>query len=679
MSALARKIFGYRHEHTKILILRLHKKPNYMLDIDKKWKGTFILFKKLPEKHLSRKLLSRKSTMIAIDNNEETYLMKSKILSEHKIMFNLLKESVHYKNTIMRPTNTKVFVTPEEIEILFSRFKSPKTALDCFEAIKKLTYYYLNNNSLNDEICHMVLNASVTKLSELNDQQIQKLMQHLIVINDSLKHLPSYYSFMKKLDEECLKRFFVFDPSQMLLINSVFYQLELCKSNYMWRSLRKLGSKPHKLTSKNLVQFFFFLSLCNVPDLPMFDIQHTLEDRMNHIIGDEIGIIARGYFMNERRISNTLLLKKMLIQIANSVKIMHNSTIGATLKILRYSSQSQCCDLQNQFLFLLKHLQPELARLPLVTLTHIAHTCGSIRTYDRDLIDNILRRMLNEIKLARLKDIERISFLVCTLTPCAEYQSECHEIVNELMQTYQSSRMEEIKLYSKSLLRSLIFLIHKNIYPEELITHVLNPAFIKHIQQNNMNNLTNDILYLNCSVQIEVPNYTGPLLNQKLYTCLIKKYCKHSNVHNRHPNILLRNEIVFLCKEKLGIHPYVDQILPHFNSDDIVFGLDEHDKYIAVEPILSVMPHGSIKRVNDNDLRKIQWKIFIFLTNRFNIQGRDGYISYAHTLFRQLKSIGYTPIPICTDKWEKLVTENEKCNYLKQLIFSKDNYDVIKV
>lgn len=49
------------------------------------------------------------------------------------------------------------------------------------------------------------------------------------------------------------------------------------------------------------------------------------------------------------------------------------------------------------------------------------------------------------MEIARIKDIERIIYGICTVTPTTDYYKNiCHRLLNEIMLTYKTTRASEI-------------------------------------------------------------------------------------------------------------------------------------------------------------------------------------------------------------------------------------------
>ncbi|XP_076675959.1 FAST kinase domain-containing protein 5, mitochondrial [Andrena cerasifolii] len=665
MNIVTRTIFSCNYDQVKTLVLRLCKKSHCTPSIkDVSRSRTLVTLQRSSESY-KYLLHSRRYANIAINADKEDRFTSTRLL-EHEMMHSMLKNSMFYRDTVMPTIKTKVHVTPEEIQMLDNKDWSSESSQVVYKALKTLTYGHLHGLHIQQKTFNDILQAFGSKLSELDNTEIQKLMQCLVILNNFLKKSSAYKEFINSLSAECLKRFFSANWSELLLIIDGFYQMKAWDANYMWRALRKVGGRPYKLSSKQVVQFLFLMSICQVPDINLYELQCRFEESLPDISGNEVGIAARGFFMNEKKIHNKSLMEKMITKVANTCGTMENVTLAAVMKLIRYSDCCHCLGpLQNLFI----SVRAEIPRLPLVCLTHIVHTLGGQRFYDKILLDSIVKKMKNEIKLARIKDIERLIYTLCIVSPPTEYHDVCNELVNEIIHTYKSCRSEEIHSYRKSLPRIIMFLTFKNIYPRELIEYALDPTYVKSVYEHSIHNLTNELFVVNGSVQIDVPDYTGPFLENHIYKCLVKKFCRKSDILERHSAVKLRTEIIFLCKEMLGLEVYNDWLVPHYLNTDTVLAFDEHNNSISAEPILSKMPFGTIKRVDSDDLKKIQWKILYPCTVLQRVMGHDGYIGALYAKFRQLRAIGYTPIPIHENEWTSCNTDSEKCNYLKQAIF----------
>ncbi|KOC59256.1 FAST kinase domain-containing protein 5 [Habropoda laboriosa] len=640
MNLVARLILNYRCNHTKVILLRLFKGTHCTT-----W--TSDIFQRIPREYkyflpccTYRTIADNKSHLHNIPEIEA-------YVSEHKILHSLFENSVHYKNNIIPPITTVQQVSSEELNHFYIIDWESQTAQDILTAIKKLTYCHIRGSSFEKSLYNDILQATIPKLPQFNDQMIKIFIQCLITLYDKVGDVNVYRKLLKALNKECVNRFYPSDVDEMLLLSDAFYRLNDHDSEYKWRAMRKLCFKVHKLSGKNLVQLLFLLNLVKggtTSFLNMFEIECHLEECMYELSGNEIGIIARGFFLNKKKVRSKTLMPKILIKVQQCADTMDSTTLASVMKLSRYSDCIHCIP---EFQDMLKSVHKKVPELSLKCLTHIVHTCASLRVYDKVLIDSILERTGNELKSIRLKDIERILYAICTLTPSTSYYTDiCHKFLNEITSTFQTDRAIEIEKYSGSLARILIFLAVKDIYTPELTQHVFDPVFVQKIYKNNLKLLSNDLLFLHCCIQIDMPHYEGPLFAENIYEYLVKTYNCNDDVHRKDNRIKLRNEVVFLCKNKLGINVYIDYILPHHSHRHIVLGLDENNKCIDVEPILSKMPLGTIKYVNSDELKKIKWKVLYIYPALAKIHGYDGYNGNLCKRVSHIRTVGYTPLPV---------------------------------
>ncbi|XP_031774544.1 uncharacterized protein LOC105736416 [Apis florea] len=364
-------------------------------------------------------------------------------------------------------------------------------------------------------------------------------------------------------------------------------------------------------------------------------------------------------------------------KISQNVNNLDSITLASIMKLIRYSD---CIHCKEEFKILLNSLHDIIPKLSLQCLIHIAHAFGSLHVYDEILTKKIIERIITQIQVARLKDIERIIFSICTIAPnnINYYTDVCQKLINEIITTYKTSRAHEIENFPTTLVRILTFLTMKNIYIPELIQYVFEPKFMQKVYKNNFKLITNEWLVLHCSIEIEMPCYKKPMLNNNMYKYLTKKFSHNDDIYRKDNIIKLRTEIVFLCKEKLRINIYIDYVLPHYPSREIILGMDKYNNSVNIEPILSAMQTGTIKSVKSDKLKNINWKILMILPYLGKILGHDDCNGYVQRQFRQLKAIGYKPILICEYKWNSY-TQDQKIKYLKELIYQNTHHDFSKI
>lgn len=665
-------IINQKCNYDKIMLLRLYKRSYFRKPINRAWDKNFLdAFQRYPEKY-KHFIWCRKYNTEFYEIRNNDMLTINEHVSDNKIIHDLLVKSVHYENTIMQPNKAKVNVKYEDICELYTTNWSKASESEIYEAIKNMSYCYLCGTRFETSLYDEIFKASIRNISKLNNQQLKIFMQHLCTIYNDISQSLYWKALLKKLNEECLKRFFPSTIERMLLISDAFYQLSDSKSMYLWRALRKIGGKVNYLSAKHLVQLFFLMNFSNFsyPTINLFEVECRTKECISELSANEIGILARGFFMTKRKVMNRDLIKDIIVRITKNVKFMESNTLAGVMKLTRYTGCKFCIP---EFQELLKSLDKEIPRLPLKCLTHIAHAFGGIRVYDEDLTIQIVERVKKEIKTARIKDIERILFAIYSVAPNNDYYQEaCQILMNEILETYETVRLTEVQRHPLSLVRSLTYALSRNIYMLQLIQYVLNPTYVQNIYKGLMKHMTNDLLLLECSVKIEIPDYEGPFLTKGMYEFLVQHYLRpNSNNRKKWSNISFQTDVTYICKHYIGIDVYIDYILPHYPVKEIIFGLDEHDNPVQIEPILSSMPTGSIKYVNTENLKNIKWNILYLIPYDQKLFGRDDYAGSVHSKFKQLQAIGYSPIVIDEAEWNSFTEDKDKENYLRRLIYEK--------
>lgn len=319
---------------TKTMILRLHNKSYFTNTTNYTW--TLKPYSRLIEKYKCFVLCQRYKAVAVNKNCQDDPIKENIDIPEHKIMHLILQDSTYYDRTIFPRIKSNAIVTSEDIEDLYNVDWSHESPGNISNAVKKLAYSYLSGTCLDISLHDKILEACIEHLPVMQDKQIKLLMQCLITLNDIVTVLPVYKKLMKALDTECMKRFYSSNIEQLLLMIDAFYQLNVTNIDFTWRAMRKLVSKPYKLSGKELVQLFFFLPFIDTRSfINMFEIEYRLEECMHELVADEIGIIARGFFLNKRNICNKTLLPVMMDKVKQDATTVNSVTLAAFMKLVR--------------------------------------------------------------------------------------------------------------------------------------------------------------------------------------------------------------------------------------------------------------------------------------------------------------------------------------------------------
>lgn len=319
---------------TKTMILRLRNKSYFTNTTNYTW--TLKPYPKFTEKYKCFVLCQRYKAVADNTNYQNDPTKENIYIPEHKILHSILQDSIHYNNTIFPCIKSHKIVTSKDIEGLYSVNWSHESPKNILNAVKKLAYSYLSGTHLEKSLYDRILEACIRHLPVMQDQEIKMLMQYLITLYHIVTVLPVYKSLMKALNTECIQRFYNSNTEQMLLMIDAMYQLDATNFDFMWRAIRKLSSKPHKLSGKALVQLFFVLPLINLRSfINMFEMEYRLEECLHELVADEVGIIARGYFLSKKSIRNKALIPMIMNKVIKEANTVNSISLASIMKLIR--------------------------------------------------------------------------------------------------------------------------------------------------------------------------------------------------------------------------------------------------------------------------------------------------------------------------------------------------------
>ncbi|KMQ93667.1 fast kinase domain-containing protein 5 [Lasius niger] len=584
------------------------------------------------------------SQRVADDRDESP--AKLEILRENDYAHNLFLNSFHYSTTVMKPITTHAYVTNEEALRFLEQDWSLMTSEEILFAIKKLSYNIcLGKNERIDPLKYTNAFNAIC-IEKMTDDDLMIMMRHLVPFRNPLNY-SFYHNFCDRVDRECTKRFSQLSINRMLLLCDVIYQMmQSNKSQYMWYSMRKLGNKPNKLqNARQLVQILFFLNVCRKPPINMYELEYCLERCINDLSINELGIAALGFFKTGTQIRNVNFLIAIMKKIIAEVEIVDSVSIGALLKLIRYSMKLNTIPMLQE---LVTALTPHEPRFTLMSLTHIAHACARVALYDKEFMDRMIRRFNSELKTARLKDFERFIFVLASLNVDSS-NSVYQNMIEELRTTWDTSRANEISKYPQVASRILGYLAVLSIYPTDLIGRVMGQEHLEKVYRN-WRYLTREYCVLDYSLRLEVPEYNGPFL--KPSTC----------------NLLEKD--LFNTTDISVVRP-----LPHYAPPDIVFCLDEQNRLVPSKEFLSQFQESEIMRVDKETSRNVRWIALVMAPCGLLIRNTNFPAGMLAVKLRQLPLVGYTPIMISHISWFECTSPQERCDYLKKLVF-KDNAEL---
>lgn len=599
-----------------------------------------------------------------LDNCDSTGPEK---IHENEYAHNLFRNSSNYMSSVMKPITTHAYVANDEVLRLLEQDWSLMTGEQIVSAIKKLSYNISHDKNERIDSFKYVNAFNAMCIHKLSNDDLRIVMRHLVSFCNSQNYY--YHTLCDRVDKECVKRFTQLSTNEMLLLCDMLYLMMHKNSEYIWYSMRKLGNKPNKLTPRQMVQVLFFLNICRKPPVNMYEIEYYLERCMHELSINELAIAALGFFKTGTKIRNVNFLIEIMRKIINEVEAVDSVSIGALLKLIRYSMQLTAMSMLHE---LVKVLTPHEPRFTLMSLTHIAHACARVALYDEEFMNRIIRRFNNEIKTARLKDFERFLFVLACFN-IDKNNSVYQNIIEELRTTWDTSRACEISKYPQVASRVLGFLAVLSIYPTDLIARIMAQEHLDKIYCN-CRYLTREYNVLDYSLRLEVPDYKGPFLKPSTCETLEKRYfqetSKNGLAESNRGNLLFKS-VLQTCQELFNTTSDISTVraLPHYAPPDIVFCLNEQNRLLPSKEFLSQYQTCEIMRVDKEISKNVRWIALVMAPHGLLIRNTNLPTGMLATKLRQLSIIGYTPIMIPYISWFECESSQERCDYLKKLTF----------
>lgn len=208
----------------------------------------------------------------------------------------------------------------------------------------------------------------------------------------------------------------------------------------------------------------------------------------------------------------------------------------------------------------------KISRLSQFSCLHLALLGTSLNICHQNCMEQIVRRFAEDVTAIRMKDIERIAFVLGLHDVESEDRIEnqlCQSILDEL-----KNRVNEIVTHPRCLPLCLHYLTMKGYYDEELISVALSKKFLDFAYGNQIH-YGKELFGLDSYVQINLKEtYKGNVLTAKNRKYMGKMLTQY--VPNRSGKFRLSasDKLLLELKEtadELCGHSYFAHALPHFD------------------------------------------------------------------------------------------------------------------
>lgn len=477
-----------RVDHNKVRVcgllsqLQLHKSHCH---VPVTWERKFVNFQAYKRIHLSlgatisscqatehlKTLITNVSTFSAIFKEDENGYAYT-VLERNPVYSTTLAPKYYLDETEM--------ISDDEFQRIITKDWHNESAEIVFVAFRKISLYCSKKRiSLQEEMFDGLIKEIVQKCPQLSDDDLIGILACLRLWPAEKASSRNYVELWNVVDKQCSLRMKEWDRNKVLLVADHWYLLHLGRcSEFIWHCTVRLSRRPEKLTPSQLVQCMFYINIHRKfpSHISVYDFEYSLEKCLDQLTVDELGILAMGFFKSEKPIRSQTLLTELMRRIMNSVDTIHEITLAALLKVIRYSLQPTTADV---LFFLMDKLVSNIDRLSQLCCTHIALVGTNVQLYHEGTMNKIVQRFVNEIESCRLKDLERLAFALSMYNYKHKMEPSIYNLIAQ--ELCRSERTEEIKQYPKCLSCCLHYLSLQGIFLKEEISKVLDINFIHDI------------------------------------------------------------------------------------------------------------------------------------------------------------------------------------------------------
>ncbi|XP_019872649.1 FAST kinase domain-containing protein 5, mitochondrial [Aethina tumida] len=598
------------------------------------------------------------TTINSIKTVHTSCVVQAKIFveNENQYMYTLLPNTVYQTE---KPSET--INTLENFNETMQKHyrKSPiDEIVDTFLNVKQ--FCIDNNINISDKRFDNLVDGLMDQCQDLTDQQLYDLLT-------TLTELPpcdgydshNFHDVWSCLDDFCIWRLQNWDIKTMFKYADLWYKLNLGRiSDYLYEVIDILPKKAETLTKDELVHAFFLLNVCRRLKVN-FEVEDALEKKINEMNVDEMAIVSLGYFKTKSSIKLTTILQAMLREISRNSKTVHEISLTAILKVIRLSRPGR---LAKDIYLALDILSNEVDRISHLAALHLSLVSTSINAFHKKSLINVSNKLIKDIndpKKVRLKDIERLLFALTQSDFNPQTTPDIYQACLE--ELHSKNRETEIIQYPRSLSCSLHYLSLRGLYSHQLLDKVLDKTYIEDTYGKNIKCLPREIFFLDGSLQVECPDYTGNRLLPKTRYKAAKWHTEFTPSHDQWKKISIADQLILdtidTITEYVGDkrYLYIEHVLPHFSKADVILCKDNTTNKF-VEPIgFTNYVFGDIMVPHKDD--NLKWYAVVIAGWNNTIRDTNFPVGQIVTKMRQLEKIGYTPILVI---WSEFIDLNKE-------------------
>ncbi|XP_037027452.1 uncharacterized protein LOC119068111 [Bradysia coprophila] len=561
----------------------------------------------------------------------------------------------------------------ESVDINFDQdWRNATTAgiVECLETIGN--YCKQNGTTISDKRFDKFVDVCTERCFDFTDHQLIQSLQ--IMIRYPLTESSKSRNFVKlwhAFDDACVKRIDTWDFNTILYMCDHWHMLHLGRLNqFNCLGSLKIGRKLKKLPSHQLVQLMFYVSLRRIQILPMYEIESNFVNSLDDYSLDEIAVVCIGFFKTQATLQIPETVEKISKRLIHEIDKVDSIAISCILKALRRSCNIYQIALVRE---VLDAINGQLSRLSTLACLQVAILGTNLHVCHQSCIEQILHRFINDIESIRLKDFERISYVMGFF----DFESESN-IENRLCQQFLTelkNRNDEILRYPKCFALCLHYLSLKGCHDEEMISLALSTPFLS-ATYGKQTVYNQEIFSLDSYVKINLKEtYAGNELTDIDRRHLGNVLCRH--LSDCYDDYSATDKILMELKEtsdELFTHSYLAHVLPHFDRSDIIIAYNKYSN-TGIDIAHNLRQHYTGKIIDRSMLvdglntEAANVEIFNIIVGGWNSYVRDTpkLNGFMRQKIEQSKLLGLRPVLIPGTEWTRLKKCDRK-HYVKYKI-----------
>lgn len=536
----------------------------------------------------------------------------------------------------------------------FMSINEPVPNKELIQCLERIANYCVNHNlTVSETRFDRIVDLIVNQCESFTDQELLDTLRILTIFPPAPGvGSRNFLELWSALDDECMNRLDNWSTEMRLLACDHWFKLHMAKvSKFPMQATKRLGRNLKRLSPSELVQTLFYVNMQRKVVLEMFPFETALERVIDQLSTDEIAIMSMGFFKTQTKLNIPELVEKVYQRLLEDCLSLPDISLTAILKLLRYSARLSHAGNVHRIQEKLTARIPELSLLSCLHLALLGTNfqCGSL-----ECISAVIRRFVKDYKDARLKDYERIAFVMGLFDINTEESNElCRLMLQEI-----PNRKDEIIKYKRCYPPLLNYLSLCGHYNQEMISVALTKKFYEATYGQNLL-LGRDIFCLDSFTRIELKDdYQGEQLTEKSRRNYAKLLCHYIPQQDTKYKLSVSDKCLLETKATLdrvygSQCTVLENILPHFDRSDILMAFDRTTK-TAVNVTTLNLPENYSGIILDRDEllqttgnpSNVELVTVVFGGFNSYVRGTELKTGVLRCKIDQLKRIGHTVIEV---------------------------------